>query len=371
MKQETALATIDADLPEVAIPEAELIDVKEPIQMSINVSGDTVVTSTSEYPEDQRLLLRWAFHYAREHNIPNVDFQKTFGVSYNALYRVWTDRYRHPETKARISPHGICRELAKAKSLIEERASIRRVPFIETSVWRRINTVCAEALVSQSIALIYGEPQIGKTACLEEHMRRNNHGQTKYVPVPATSGVQYLVREIATACKVPNDKGIEVLRGRINKSIDSKTLLIFDELHLIFLTYSRQSVLRALEFIRQIHDRTKCGMVLCGTRVWREQLETSDYSQFLKQLRRRSGGLEAQLPDHVPAEDLDLFAHAYHLPPAKGEARELILAINKEHGLGYYVKTLARAARAAQKKQQRYTWDHFTNAYSILTRLKD
>src|SRR3954468_18405709 len=124
--------------------DADLIDVKEPLQMSVNVSGDTVVTSTADYEEDQRLILRWAFHYAREHNVLNADFQKTFGVSYNALYRIWTDRYRNPETKARISPAGLCREIAKAKALIEERASIRRHPFIETSIWRRINAICTE-----------------------------------------------------------------------------------------------------------------------------------------------------------------------------------------------------------------------------------
>lgn len=361
----------ESDLPLVPLDDKSLIPAKTPpmIVSGINISGDTIITATAHLDDQQKSLVRWAFNYAKEQNWSWKECAKQFGISENALYRIFTDKYRDAKLE-RIKLDGVCRELAKAKTLIEERASIRRHPFIETSIWRRIDKICTEALVSQTIAMIYGESQIGKTTSFGEHLRRNNHGATKYIRCPATSGVQYLVREIAIACRVPAKKGIESLRPRIYNAIDGSTLVIFDELHEIFLTYSRANILRALEFIREIHDRTQCGMVLGGTRAWREELETGEYSQFLKQLRRR-GAIELQLPDHAPAEDLDLFAAAYHLPAAKGEARELILAINKEHGLGRYTKFLAIGARAAQKKNQRYTWDHFRSAYEILNRLKD
>lgn len=349
-----------------------LMPARTPVHLvpsGISISGDTVITATAHLEDDQRTLVRWAFNYAKEQNWNWKEAAKQLGISENALYRIWTDKYRDAKSD-RVSLHGICRELAKAKTLLEERASIRRHPFIETSIWRRTDKICTEALVSQTIASIYGESQVGKTTCLLEHTRRNNHGQTKYIRVPAASGLQYFMREIAAACRVPADKGIEVLRKRILRAIDGSTLVIIDELHEIFLTYSRANILRCLEFIRELHDRTTCGMVLCGTRAWREELETGEFSQFLKQLRRR-GALELQLPDAAPADDLDLFAAAYHLPAPRGEPRELVLAINKEHGLGRYTKFLAIGARAAQKKSQRYTWDHFLTAYSILTRLKD
>ena len=364
------IEAIDALVP-TSGDDQSLLPARTPIQMAgINISGDTIIAATSHLEDEHKTLVRWAFHYAKEQNWSWKDCATHLGVSENALYRIFTDKYRDTKNGERISLEGVCRKLARAKSLIEERASLRRHTFIETSIWRRLDKICTEAFVSQTIAMIYGEPQIGKTVCLEQHARRNNHGQTKYIRLPAASGLQYLLREIAAACKVPTDKGIEVLRKRIMKALDGSTLVIIDELHEMFITYSRSNILRSLEFLREIHDRTQCGMVLCGTRVWREELESGSYSQFLKQLRRR-GILELQLPDTVPAEDLDLFAAAYHLPAAKSEARELILAINKEHGLGRYTKFLAIGARAAQKKNQRYSWDHFLNAYNILTRLKD
>jgi DNA transposition AAA+ family ATPase len=364
---------IESDLLPVPLAgdDKSLIPTTTPVHMTagINISGDTIITSTAHLEDDQKALIRWAFNYVKDQNWGWREAANQLGVSENALYRVFTDRYKN-KVGERVPLEGICRELAKSKTLIEERAAIRRIPFTQTSIWRRMDKICTEAFVSQTIASIYGESQVGKTTCLIEHARRNNHGQTKYIRTPAASGLQYFMREIAAACKVPSDKGIEVLRKRILKAIDGRTLVMIDELHEIFLTYSRANILRCLEFIREIHDRTQCGMVLCGTRAWREELETGEYSQFLKQLRRR-GCLELQLPDFAPAEDLDLFAAAYHLPPAKGEARALILAINQEHGLGRYTKFLAIGARGAQKKNQRYTWDHFLNAYSILNRLKD
>jgi hypothetical protein len=48
--------------------------------------------------------------------------------------------------------------------------------------------------------MVYGESQIGETASLKEYARRNNQGQTVYPLMPASAGVQSMVRAIAEAC---------------------------------------------------------------------------------------------------------------------------------------------------------------------------
>jgi DNA transposition AAA+ family ATPase len=64
----------------------------------------------------------------------------------------------------------------------------------------RISKVCDETLLCNTIAMVYGESQIGKTASLKEYARRNNQGQTVYPLMPASAGVQSMVRAIAEAC---------------------------------------------------------------------------------------------------------------------------------------------------------------------------
>ena len=122
------------------------------------------------------------------------------------------------------------------------------------------------ALISQTIVLMYGDSQIGKTTALEEYARRHNHGQTKYIRLPASAGVQLCAKEIAKACFVSTSSSFEGLRDRILKAIDDKNLIIIDELHQSFMSYQKQSQIKVLEFIREIYDRTQCGMVL----VWHE-----------------------------------------------------------------------------------------------------
>jgi DNA transposition AAA+ family ATPase len=383
------------ELPEQTDSDSEALIPVTAGRDAINISGDTVTTKTAHLDDEERSLVRWAYDYARDNDWGWNLAAKELGVSSTTLYRIWVDKYRHqmvqkdsagnkvphPKAGERISLSSICETLADRKRLFDERATLRKVPFVETSVFKTIDKICEEALLSQTVAMIYGESQIGKTESLEEHRRRNNHGQTIYVRLPASAGVQLVMKEVAKACRVSPDSSFEHLRDRVHKAIDGTKLLIIDELHEVFECYQKKSIVRVLEVIREIFDRTKCGLVLCGTRVFRENLETGHYAQFLKQLRRR-GVLEAQLPDVAPVPDLNAFAAAYGLPPLKvvykekklvgqDAAADLVLAIAKEYGLGRYIKTLARGARRATKKTQRYTWDHFLQAYDFVARLKD
>jgi DNA transposition AAA+ family ATPase len=360
----------------------------------INVSGDTVTTCTAHLDEDERSLIRWAYDYARDQEWGWNAAARELGVSTTTLYRMWSDKYRYPMTEKvdgkeqphprageRISLASVCEKIATRKRLIEERSTLRTIQFVSTTVYRRITRICKEALLSQTIALIFGESQIGKTESLQEHRRNNNHGQTVYVRMPASAGVQLMMKEIARACRVSPDSSFENLRTRVFKALDKSKLLLVDEVHQTFTTYQKRSMLKCLEVLREIHDASKCGMVLCGTNVLREQFESGEFAQLLKQLRRR-GVLELQLPPVAPLEDLNAIANAYGLPPlktavedkkvvAKDEVAALVLAIAEEYGLGRYIKFLAMGSRHASKKQQRYGWQHFMHSYDIMARLKD
>jgi DNA transposition AAA+ family ATPase len=240
--------------------------------------------------------------------------------------------------------------------------------FVETSIWRIIDRVCNAALVQQSVAFIWGDSQIGKTTALEEYARRNNHGQTKLVRMPASAGVQLFMKELAKACFVSPDSCFEQLRSRVLNAIDDKTLVVIDELHQAFTSYQHGSAIKVAEVIREIYDRTHCGMVLCGTNVLRDELHSGKLSIILEQLRRR-GTIKAQLPSHPPRADLDKIARRFGLPPADGIAAEVVKDMIHSSGLGMYIKFLQSAAHMASRENKRVTWDHFVAAHDIIARL--
>jgi DNA transposition AAA+ family ATPase len=261
---------------------------------------------------------------------------------------------------------------------------IKRATFVETSIGKRVHWACQRAFIRQKIAYVWGESQIGKSTCVVEHQRRNNHGQTYYVEMPPAAGVQLMTREIAKALHVATQTCYEKLIQDVIAALDDSKLLIIDEVHRVFTTYQKTSVMRCLDVLRHIHDRTRCGMVLVGTNVLRDQLRRGEFFQYLKQLRQR-GLIEVQLPSTPPQEDLDLMARHFGLDPAKHgvfewevkgalgqkvkvkySSLDVMLDIAKEDGCGKYIIRLQDATELASNKGQKLSWEHFCRAHHLI-----
>jgi DNA transposition AAA+ family ATPase len=334
---------------------------------NINISGDVVkmaladLVRKAEITEEQSGLIWWYFCHARGQGFDLKDAAREIGKDTTTLYRVWTGKYG-----AKLD--NFCQDIARYRRLAEERSNRVKLDFVETSTWRKIDSVCHAALVSQTVAFIWGDSQIGKTTSIEEYARRNNHGETKLVRMPASAGVQLFMKELAKACFVSTESCFEKLRDRVLNAIDERTLLIIDELHQAFTSYQHGSAIKVFEVIREIYDRTHCGMVLVGTNVLRTELTTGKLAPILEQLRRR-GTIKVQLPATPPKADLDKIAKKFGLPPADGIAAEVVKDMIHTSGLGMYIKFLQSASMMAGRDGKKATWDHFVQANDIIAKL--
>jgi DNA transposition AAA+ family ATPase len=357
----------------------------------INIGCNTVTPCTEHLPDKQKLLIRWLHTHARNNEWTWDELCKAVGYSSTTWYRIWTDKYRYSKTdqhaNERIPIDEQCASIARYKKLNDQRDNIKRAAFTETSVWKRIDWACRRALIHGKIALIYGESQIGKTVCSLEYLRRNNHGQTTYAVMPPAAGVQFMTREIAEALHVNTSTCFEKLIKDVINALDDSKLLVIDEVHRVFITYQKTSVMRCLTTLQDIHDKSKCGMVLIATNVLRDQLNHGEFAQFLKQLRRR-GVIEVQLPSVPPREDLDKMAAHFGLAAdAHGsftwevkdgakkksisyKSEEVMLQTANEHGFGKFVILLQQAAELASAKSEDISWLHFCRAYHVLESMK-
>lgn len=334
----------------------------------INIGGNTATAATEWMQPDDRLLFRWLHTVCREQEWSWDEVARRTDVSSTTLYRVWTDKYR--DTKGdRVPVDKLAEKVARFKRIWEARKDIPSGDvFIPTSVWERVDWLCRRAFDRQKIGLIYGESQIGKTTCAKEHTRRNNHGQTHYVEMPPAAGVQLMTKTIAKALHVSAKTSFESLIEDVVDALDENKLLIIDEVHRVFTTYQKASVMRCLDVLRYIHDQTKCGMVLCGTNVFRDQLKEGEFFQYLKQLRRR-GLYELQLPSTPPRSDLDLVAKRFGLEPATGEAEDVLLHMAKQHGFGMVITRLTDAVEMATRRKRPVTWDDFIKTCNICEKM--
>ena len=358
--------------PALAEETAPALDAQHLGTNGINIGGNTVTQATEHLPEHARLLIRWLHTHARNLDWSWDELVKAVGFSSTTWYRIWTDKFRYPKGGAnageRMPVDKQAQAIARYKKVFEQRELVKQSGFVETSVWRRVDFLCRRAFVRQRIGFIYGESQIGKTTCLQHHAELNNHGQTAYVELPPSAGVQLMTRHIARALHVSDATCFERLLNDVVDALDASKLLIVDEIHRVFTTYQKTSVMRCLDVLRYLHDRTHCGMVLCGTNVFKSQLQQGQFSQYLKQLRRR-GLYELQLPAVPPEDDLELMAEKFGLPAPEGDAKEIVDAIARSDGFGKYIIRLQDAAELAAHKREMITWEHFKKAHHLIEKM--
>ncbi|MBG89815.1 MAG: hypothetical protein CMO80_23360 [Verrucomicrobiales bacterium] len=135
-----------------------------------------MTVKTVGYPPEQRDLARWLYGHAKDNEWNWGDVEAHSGISSTTVFRIWNGTYIHKHTG---HPPDIAEECRRIETLRQEaidRGGKDREVFVETTVFQRISKVCDEALLCNTIAMVYGESQIGKTASLKEYARRNNQG---------------------------------------------------------------------------------------------------------------------------------------------------------------------------------------------------
>jgi len=325
----------------------------------LRYSIDQVKLAVAELPKPSAEPILWLFRLAKENEWSSAQTGKRIGYSSTTVSRLFGGKY---EAKNLAPLLGAIKAFRRS---YEQGASTGDFPFIETSFVRRVWQGCSFALATHSVVFLWGESQIGKTCALQEFRRRNNHGITTYVRLPASGGILMVAQEIARATGLSPNSCFTKLRERLMRSLDDSNLLIIDEAHQAFLTYQKNSSVKVLEFIREIHDRTGCGLVLCGTNVWRDEIEGGPMAKVLAQLRRR-GVAHIQLEDRPKPSDLLKFYAAFSLPKPENRAAEIAEDVVHSHGLGKLLKLLQAASRRAEKHEREIDWSDFIAAHDTL-----
>lgn len=328
--------------------------------------GDRVMASTQKLPEDARDALRWFFYYALENEISRQDAATLLKVDQTTIFRVYSGTYRDAAGKL-IVPKKLVESIQTFRRIEEKRADLGKVPFVLTPTARRIWQVCDLVQTSNRIGSIWGTSQTGKTTALEEYRRQNNHGQTKMIRIEPQSGTHELMRQLGRECALSVKTSFDNLKHRVRRSVDHNNLIIVDEIHELAFTYRQRSKLSCIELLRWLHDVTKCGMILCGTNLWRDELREGKDKRFLEQIDRR-GVFNVQLPSEPTDGDLRAIFGHYELTWPTGFALEMIRDVNRRQGLTAITEFLRFGKRIA--KDEPLAWDHVVDAYLTITQLE-
>ena len=316
----------------------------------------------------------WLYSYAQEYHLKEADLAAKMGAyDKNTLYQLVRGMYGVQKDGKYSSWANVIRAIRSFKAVEVEEMKKKNIGIIETEVKKTVFQACTAALNDGMPAFIYGASQIGKTTALQEFQRQHNHGRTVYLRMGSGWTRARLVRELAL--KFGN--GVKAtkcwaLEDAIFGSLTRYNLLIIDEFHLALETTSEQSSKAIMEFVREVFDRTGCGLVMSATKVGLSGLEGGKNQMLFDQLRRR-GVVRVVLPDAPPVRDINTIARSFDLALPTGEVLAGIKRLIKERGLGVYVKYLQKAYALAKAKKEPLTWEGYAktvNGYLKLSEMK-
>jgi hypothetical protein len=146
-------------------------------------------------------------------------------------------------------------------------------------------------------------------------------------------------------------------------------LLIVDEVQQCVYSRRENTAAKPIEFLREIFDAAKCGLVICATPVFGDEMETGRFAGILRQCKLRRL-CRLMLPAIPTAADLDTFAAAYGLPPAAGDSLRMQTDVIREEALGIWLTLLRMAAKLAKRSGRPMGWEHVRRAHLGLKSLE-
>lgn len=315
----------------------------------------------------------WLYSYAQEFHLNEADLAVKMGAyDKNTLYQLFRGMYGVFKDGRSSSWSNIIKVIKSFKAVELEEMKKKNIGIIETEVKRTVFTACDAALADGMPAFIYGASQIGKTTALLEYKRLHNHGRTIYLRMGSNWTKARFVRELGILFGNGMKKSLVWdLEDKIVGSLSRYNLLIIDEFHLALETTSEKAAKEIVEFIREIYDRSGCGLVLSGTKVGLEGLEGGRNRMLFDQLRRR-GVVKVVLPDVPPRRDINEIARTFELEPPQGEDLKRVKQLIQTRGLGVFLKYLQKAYAVTKARKVALDWEAFkkvANGYLALANM--
>ena len=369
MREETK--TIQPELPtvEAAPGEKHSAVIKRGISMpahQVRIATAQAV-ARGQLSEEDGEEVWWLYNYAQDNHLKEADLAaKMKAYDKNTLYQIFRGSYGVSKDGRCSSWDNVIKAIKAFKVIAIEEAKKKNIGLIDTEVKRVVWECCDAALKDGMVAFIYGKTRVGKTVSLKAYQLEHNHGQTIYIEMGSgwtrTRFVRELARKFGNGVKATKSWALE---DAIFDTLKRSNLLIVDEFHKALTTTGEKMSATVLEFIRDIRDKTRCGLVLCATKVGMERFETGANKQTFEQLIGRSI-IKAVLPDRPPVEDLITIAKAFDLPEPTGDVLKLVKDLVSTYGLERYFIYLQKAYSMANNAKRPMSWAGFvkvTNGY--------
>lgn len=268
-------------------------------------------------PEDRTALL-WLDGWARNENLSRQDVAKLLEYDVSTLHRGFNGQLDNPVKFLRA-----VRQFRADK--LKEQQPGARFPFTETPLVQSIWDYARYTRQRQKFGFLIGNSHSGKSEPLM-HLAEKEEGMI-YLRLPADGHLSFVLPKLIEQGGIPNG-GTTTLsqRSAIRKFLTPDHFLIVDEIEQCcerVRSKGRKVSERVstLEFFRELVDDKRVPVLYVGTKQALEMLHGDNYELYVRTLNR---GIDPyEIPDKPESDDLDAFAAAIGLEPARGSALSL------------------------------------------------
>lgn len=285
-------------------------------------------------------ILDWAYQYmAQECGLDYGRLAAECHYDQIVIYKVFLGSYE-------ASLDGVLEALAAARKRLSH-----SVGFVETPITQRIFEALDYCADMRALVTICGETGRSKTTALLEWQRRNNHGKSVYVRCTSGATRGSLIRQVCKAVGIGTAQTkILELEPRLFKILGRKVLILDEAGHLLPAARARRAA-EPLELVRDLHDVCGCGVCLCMTDVYLQELRHGAHAAWFEQFLGRVK-YSVPIPRTIFAEEVAALVSAYVAKPAA----ELLSAAGRiarqEGKLRTLCDDLAKARKFAERKGQ-------------------
>jgi len=354
---------------------------------SWNISADNLRKNISHMRPEAKELLMWSFNWCidPQHPITLPEFAERVGYSKNTCYKIFTGKYVHAESGARLDINDrLLKELRQFRRMEvnrEKLENLSRKPFVLTPTAKAIFMMCDLARESHTPVFIEGASHIGKTEAYRQYCAENNHGSSRLIELRSFGGLHDLVRYVASMIGVSPAGNASKVSKRIEEALAPDMVLIFDEMHILEMTTRKESYLACIEWIRRLYDKVQFGLVLSYTNIGFAKMER-ERKRELEQIFRR-GVHRKNLGDRPSVKDVTALVEFFGLEfPARNDEVELKLTsgpiierphavlaqLAAEQGLKSIIERIRYATKLGADGEKPVSWELFIRAHVMMAR---
>lgn len=325
----------------------------------INIPRGEILAGIAGYDQAAQEDLLWLHGYAAEAlSGSRSALVEWLQVDWTTVTRIWRGTY----------PAGIDQFLERVRHLRRKAEAENRSAFVETPITRKIFQLCDFARDQGAMVMVSGPTGRSKTHGILAWRRQNNHGRALYCYAPEHGGFSAFLAALARSMSISGRNNNRMLADTIEHGLDYRNVLLIDEVaHLM--PGGRGPTVQSLEFIRGLHDRTGCGVVLVATDLFEDQMAGGRWARWFEQLAGRVE-LHLRIPQRFGRGEIAEICAAYVEEPDPDLIRTAAEIANaRQGGVRELFRHLGRAALAAGKLGQPLAARHLAAAYQYARNL--